>query len=237
MNATTKWTVNAIQAAMRSRGSHWWDPDTMRMFGTKPVGPVYQGPGGVFFVTRDGASFNWRETGNTGYTVRRFNADEADIDTIGEIAGHKHSHDAKAEAARLAFGDSTDPITIADEAFKPVSVVDQFAHDLQKHTNPNRGTETTTVKAAKELMRLARRHHRMAEQQCNGEGPFADWDGESDSPFEPLRERIGAIAKKAGCAGVIFSGDPRGCTVKLTFTDGYTNDFGHEGYCVPTEER
>lgn len=30
-----------------------------------------------------------------------------------------------------------------------------------------------------------------------------------------------------------WSGDPRGCVVKLVVPDGYTNDMGREGICVP----
>ena len=41
------------------------------------------------------------------------------------------------------------------------------------------------------------------------------------------------IAREIGVAAAVFGGDPRGCTVKLTFADGATNDFGGEGWCVP----
>ena len=40
-------------------------------------------------------------------------------------------------------------------------------------------------------------------------------------------------AKRIGCKGVRFGGDPRGCTVKLLFYDGATDDWGKEGWCVP----
>jgi hypothetical protein len=31
-----------------------------------------------------------------------------------------------------------------------------------------------------------------------------------------------------------FGGDPRGATVKIICPDGFTDDWGHEGLCVPT---
>jgi len=31
----------------------------------------------------------------------------------------------------------------------------------------------------------------------------------------------------------ILGGDPRGCVVKIKVPDGFTNDFGNEGICVP----
>jgi len=31
----------------------------------------------------------------------------------------------------------------------------------------------------------------------------------------------------------IFSGDPRGCTLKISVPSGKTNDWGREGICVP----
>ena len=43
-------TIHEIER--RTKG-HWWDKDTMRFFGTRAHGAVYEGPGGVFFVTSE----------------------------------------------------------------------------------------------------------------------------------------------------------------------------------------
>jgi hypothetical protein len=32
----------------------------------------------------------------------------------------------------------------------------------------------------------------------------------------------------------VFQGDPRGNTIKIRVSDGYTNDWGREGICIPT---
>lgn len=228
---TKKWTVNAIKDAMRAAGSHWFDPDTMRCFGTVVLPTVYQGPGGVYFVTKDD---QYRRELPKRYTVRKYNPVDNDIDTVGELNAHATADDAKQEARRMAGRG----LVKTTETFREVSNLDQFAHDLQKHSNPERGTETKTVEAAKELIHLAAMHHKYMEGQCNGEWPYANrTDDDRDEHPPVVRQCRGRVIILAGlfAAGVIFSGDPRGCTVKLTFKDGATNDFGKEGWCVPTE--
>ena len=50
-----------------------------------------------------------------------------------------------------------------------------------------------------------------------------------------LEKRMSAIVAGLGQGfGVIFSGDPRGITVKITVPSGKTDDYGKEGICVPT---
>lgn len=223
------WTVNAIKDAVRATGSHWFDPDTMRFFGTRVKPRVYQGPGGVFFCTSD-KTYN----GGRAYTVRRFTPETADISTAGEVCGYHSLHDADAEAARLAFGASADPIQTTAEEFRPVSVLEQFTADIRTHGNGEL-SEASARTIARTLIQSAKYHHELMEDYCNGHDVY-DADGE---PLRPLRNRralIEADARAAGCVRVIFSGDPRGCTVKLVFPDGYTNDFAKEGYCVPTEQ-
>ena len=82
---------------------------------------------------------------------------------------------------------------------------------------------------ADELMRLSRKHHRIMEGHCNG-----DYDIPEDAhqPEDKIEAKITEIMKPFGITP-IFSGDPRGCTVKLKMPSGATNDFGHTGVCVP----
>ncbi len=225
------WTLNGIQAAMRSRGSHWWDPGTMKSFGTRPVGPVYQGPGGVYFVTSDYTGF---DRSARAFTVRRFDAEACQIHTTDDgVSGFASKRQAQAEAKKLAAGEGE--AQAHAEKFRPVGVVDNFAHDLQRHTDPSKGTTSETLRLARELVRLATRHHRLMEDYCNGAEVY-DAEGEPRQPLKNVRHKITANAKAAGCKGVLFSGDPRGCTAKLVFADGFTNDFGGEGYCIPTAD-
>jgi len=46
-------------------------------------------------------------------------------------------------------------------------------------------------------------------------------------------ERVEKLCETIGCKP-IFQGDPRGNTLKIQVPDGYTNDWGNEGLCVPT---
>jgi hypothetical protein len=114
-----------------------------------------------------------------------------------------------------------------------MTVPEQFLQDLRTHGNPK-----TTLAVVRGIIVKARQHHRLMEAQRNGEWPYdRSYDGESEPTcLTAARKRIRDLAKRAGASGVIFSGDPRGCTVKLTFPDGATNDFGKEGWCVPTGE-
>lgn len=232
MSTTTekKWTVNAIKDAMRAAGSHWFDPDTMRCFGTKVLPTVYQGPGGIYFVTQDD---QYRRELPKRFTVRRYNPVDNDIDTVGEMNEFANQSAAK-KAARAAAG-GVKAETFAED-FKPVSVLEQFIDDLRKHG----GATGKIDDLAAELIEKARLHHRYTEAHCNGTWPYGKtWDG-ADTGNHPAvvrqcQGRIIILADKVGAASVLFSGDPRGATVKLTFKDGFTNDFGKEGYCVPTE--
>jgi hypothetical protein len=222
MTATEKWTVNKIKDSLREAGSHWFDPDTMRFFGTRVLGMVYQGPGGIYFVTSEQPPH-----GPRGYTVRKFTPPD-DIDTVGELCGYKTGGAASSAARGLAGAEAE----TTQEIFKPVSIIEQLLADLAKHGKPKKPLDTARAKC---LIALAREHHHLMELLCSDEAFCKEVDEEGDHPaITENRDAIREVAERAGAMGVIFSGDPRGCTVKLTFEDGFTNDLGHEGYCVPT---
>lgn len=106
------------------------------------------------------------------------------------------------------------------------------------------------------ICRLAKTYHRLQEELCNGYGDLA-WTLEKNGA---TRETVGRVVAKMELArdekeenierliksyaeslplvngqhiGVKFSGDPRGCVVKLIMPDGRTDDFAGEGICVP----
>lgn len=97
------------------------------------------------------------------------------------------------------------------------------------------------------LLRHGKTYARLQEMSCNGVGT---WYGESAASFGKRQERferalekkesqiearIRAIVGELGAGfGVLFQGDPRGSTVKITVPSGYTNDWGREGICVPS---
>jgi hypothetical protein len=220
MNATKIWTINDIKTAVLVRGSHWFDPDTMRFFKTRVLEGVYQGAGGVYFVTSEKGPSEARK-----YSVRKFTPDTADISTVGEFNEMTRAQAIK--AAKIAAGAG---LVAHMEEFVPVSVAEQFLADLLAH-----GCKATREQS-RNLRSFATRHHALMEDYCNGRAIY-DAEGEPLKPLARIRGSIEATAKAIGCAGVKFSGDPRGCTVKLIFADGETNDFGKEGWIIPTLER
>lgn len=213
-------TINDIQGEVRATGSHWFDPDTMRTFGTRFVGPVFDGKNGIFFATSD-KQFD----GSRAYTVRQYNREEKHISTVGSIGDYSR-RDTAIRAARELSGNGDS----GESTYQPISTIEQFTHDLNAH-----GCKTSIARA-QSLIRLAKRHHRFMEEYCNGREMY-DAEGEPVKVLKRNRDSILENAKAIGCKGVVFSGDPRGCTVKLQFRDGFTDDWGKEGYCVPTGDR
>jgi hypothetical protein len=96
---------------------------------------------------------------------------------------------------------------------------------------------------AQALMHYGASLKRIAENQCNGYhkggGPWArgTWDGVAEDADLRKKNRICAkvaeLCAQFACKPV-FGGDPRGATLKIQVPDGYSNDFGGEGICVPT---
>ena len=109
----------------------------------------------------------------------------------------------------------------------------RFLSNLQDHaTRPQDGTYNDVERAARLIMRHAAIYARIQEIWCNVELSDAH-TALYEAKEARLEQRITARAQSIGCA-VIFSGDPRGATVKLVMPDGYTDDWGREGVCVPT---
>lgn len=92
-NPDRKWTIAAIKSANRDAGYYFFSRDTMKFFGTKIYPTVYQGPGGVFFVTRE-----MPPSGNPIYKVRKF-AESGNVTTYAEA---NYADDAKSKARAAA---------------------------------------------------------------------------------------------------------------------------------------
>lgn len=319
--------INDIQFEMQAAGSNWWDKGTMRMFGSRVSDQVYQGPGGIYFVTSE-KNFSGDKR---FYSVRQYRPSSKSIDTVGDFNSLTRATAHKI-AARMANTDLQDQFddamcdldraitgkdksefqtryvtieeardcgsgsimylsdggytriivkeyddssgyylavvpTFADEdkneevrtkfnsaydlqrkvcdvlktepagkttkivaaVHKEVSTVEQLAMDLE------RNGAHASEKQCRALIRLATKHHKMMEDYCNGRDPY-DSEGNEGPALKRLRLELIAIASETGCKGVVFSGDPRGCTVKLTLPNDATNDWGKEGWCVPTKD-
>jgi hypothetical protein len=94
------------------------------------------------------------------------------------------------------------------------------------------------VRQADKLMRYGATLARLAEELCNGyQDAHGNWDEKRTAAAEKKQERIEAKARQVAesIGGTIKTqGDPRGNVLKIVFPDGYTNDWGREGICVPT---
>ena len=210
-------TINDIQARLRAAGSHWFDADTMKFWGTVVVSGVWTSADGTaaYFVTCDDQFDKTR-----GYTIRKYDATANCIETIGDIASWVDLHECKLHAKHAAGVGCHR----ADDKLVAVKPVDDFVRDLAAHTG-----QTPDTEAVRLLVKRAKYHQALATRACNTSAAF-----ERD-PSPKLRDEITRLAASLGCMGVKFGGDPRGCTVKLVMPDGYTNDWGREGVCVPLD--
>lgn len=105
------------------------------------------------------------------------------------------------------------------------------------------------------ICRHAQTHFRVAEDVCNGHPVMAsphvpietanklqaDWEARcerQDAQAEKrIAELVAALPGQPGViTGVVFGGDPRGCTVKITLDERYHQHYdswGRDGVCVP----
>lgn len=90
---------------------------------------------------------------------------------------------------------------------------------------------------AQRLMRYGATFAGIQERQCNGhQDRHGNWD-EAAAKRDEIKEkrlvsRIAKLCKDFDCVPV-FQGDPRGATIKIKVPDGFTNDWGQVGICVP----
>lgn len=92
-------TITQIKKANKAAGFYFFEPDTMRFLGSRVSGDVFEGPGGVFFVTSELPPYCPR-----AYTVRKFDPATGDIDTFGQLLGFPTLASAKVAARNAAQG-------------------------------------------------------------------------------------------------------------------------------------
>jgi len=101
----------------------------------------------------------------------------------------------------------------------------EFIYTMAHHSSVPLGPLTR-------IMRCASTHGRLAVHHCNGDCPYRhDENGVCWKETRIERQILRELEPYEVSAK--FGGDPRGCTVKLTVPDGWTNDWGNEGICVP----
>lgn len=108
-------TMKAICEYNAACGYRWFDPETMRWWGTRLLPTsVCEGPGGVYFVTSDAQYIAGHDRGKARiYTVRRFYK-TGEVDTVyrtndnavqGDPLRFRTAARAKSAARRLARGE------------------------------------------------------------------------------------------------------------------------------------
>ena len=93
---------------------HFFDRDTMRFFDSRILETVYQGPGGVYFLTSE-RFHGSTTTGPRLYTVRKFNPETGDIGTYGgynQMTKYAATAAAKNAAATAAAAAVTDAAAV-----------------------------------------------------------------------------------------------------------------------------
>ena len=89
--------IGQIRHANAAAGQHFFEPGTMRFFASRVLPAVYDGPGGVYFVTSEKGPDGVRR-----FTVREFQRDTGDVRTAGEFQAFGSRAAAQKEAKRLA---------------------------------------------------------------------------------------------------------------------------------------
>lgn len=99
---TTKtYTMYDIQLENKQRGLFWFEPDTLRFFSSRVSQEVYQGPGGIYFVTSE-QNKGFGGTYPRLYSVRCFSPDTKQIYTVGEFQAYKSRSGAHSAAKKCS---------------------------------------------------------------------------------------------------------------------------------------
>lgn len=93
-------TIGNIKYNNAQAGYHFFEAATMRFFNSRILQAVYQGEGGVFFVTSE----KFDERSPRLYTVRKYDPATRSIDTVDGF-NELSKYQAQAGAARMASGD------------------------------------------------------------------------------------------------------------------------------------
>lgn len=75
------YSMNDIKRINKEKGFYFFSPDTMRFFKSRVGDSVFQGIGGIFFVTSEQFDYDSERK----YTVREFNPETGNIKTIGDF--------------------------------------------------------------------------------------------------------------------------------------------------------
>ena len=107
------YSMNDIKRINKNTGHFFFEKDTLRFFRSRVSDSVYQGPGGVFFVTSEqnhGFGGNYPRL----YSVRTFNPLTGDCESVVNDAGEKmfQAYESSSGAHRQAEKLSKAPTTL-----------------------------------------------------------------------------------------------------------------------------
>lgn len=91
--------IDEIKSAHRRTGGYFFEPSNMRFFNSRTLSDVYEGAGGVYFITSEKYKDEPRK-----YTIRSFNKSDSSINTMGEYNSIPTPARAKTIAQKLAAG-------------------------------------------------------------------------------------------------------------------------------------
>jgi hypothetical protein len=227
-------TINDIREAMFAAGHSYWTQANMRSFNSRIESPVYNGPGGIFYVTSEG------DSEHRYINIRKFDPLTNEIETVGEFNAQQNIAKAKLLARKLAAGSGPDKFCIvASGTLTKRTDIDDFHWLLNAKCGLVHGC---SLEVARRLVAKSGLLQHYAEEECNGPEqqvgqPFTSQQWDAWHKSLKKRQMMASLAARK-LAGIIgcrakIGGDPRGCIFKLVVPNGFTDDFGGEGVCVP----
>ncbi len=96
-------SIADIKRTNAAAGQHWFEPGALRFFNSKVLPTVYQGPGGVYFVTSE----RYDDRQPLRFSVRKAIEGGKRIDTVGEFQAHTDAAGA-IRVAKLRAAGATD---------------------------------------------------------------------------------------------------------------------------------
>src|SRR5262245_48465902 len=95
-------TITEIKERNKAAGYHFFERSTMRFFNSKIESRVYVGPNGIYFVTSEQFVRSNGIADPRKHTVRQFNPETSDINTVTKFNEIRFRDDALAKARELA---------------------------------------------------------------------------------------------------------------------------------------
>jgi hypothetical protein len=105
MRTESLWTIGAIRAANKNAGFYYFEPSAMRFFDSKIEPRVYQGDGGIFFVTSEQFHGSDGRSAPRKWSVCKFNPETGDVDRHGPF-NEMDRTEAMRTAKRAARGET-----------------------------------------------------------------------------------------------------------------------------------